>query len=114
MKRVSRIIGFIGGAAAVVWAMRDRLVSIAAPSEPEPPRFRVVKPPTSTDLSIVNDITDDLTMVSGIGPVFAARLRAAGLDSFEKLSNSDDDTIATIVGVTESRVYGWRDQASKL
>ena len=58
MKRVGRIIGLIGGAAAVLWAMRDRLISIAAPAEPEPPRFRVVKPPP--DMPSTDSVTDDL------------------------------------------------------
>lgn len=111
MKRVGRVIGFIGGAAAVLWAMRDRLISIAAPAEPEPPRFRVVPPPPS--MPPTDSVMDDLTVVTGIGPVFAARLRAAGIDTFEKLAATDDDRLAEIADVPVSRVEGWRDQASR-
>jgi predicted flap endonuclease-1-like 5' DNA nuclease len=113
MKRIGRVVGFIGGAAAVVWAMRDRLISIAAPAEPQPPRFRVVKPsPTPTPGPM--HVTDDLTLITGVGPVFAARLRAAGLDSFELIAGSDDATLAEVTGVVESRVERWRQQASTL
>jgi predicted flap endonuclease-1-like 5' DNA nuclease len=105
------MIGLIGGAAAVLWAMRDRLISIAAPAEPEPPRFRVVSPPQ--EMPSTDSVTDDLTRVSGIGPVFAARLRAAGIDSFAKLADSDDATLAEIADVPHSRVEGWREQAAR-
>lgn len=115
MKRLGRIVGFIGGAAAVIWAMRDRLISIAAPSEPEPPRFRVVSPaPKSDDMPPSDTTTDDLTLVTGIGPVYASRLRAAGIDSFEKIAAADDATLAGIVGVSEARVEGWSTQAAEL
>jgi polyhydroxyalkanoate synthase len=60
-----------------------------------------------------DDVKDDLTLVSGIGPVFAARLRAAGIDTFEKLAATDDARLAEIADVPVSRVEGWRDQASK-
>lgn len=113
MKRIGRVVGFIGGAAAVVWAMRDRLISIAAPAEPQPPRFRVVKPDSTTTPDPTN-ITDDLTMITGIGPVFAARLRAAGIDTFQRVADADEATLADVTGVAESRVEGWRNQASKL
>ena len=112
MKRVGRIIGLIGGAAAVLWAMRDRLISIAAPAEPEPPRFRVVEPPP--EMPSTDSVTDDLTRVNGIGPVFASRLRAAGIDTFAKLAASDDATLARVADVAETRVEGWRDQAARL
>lgn len=113
MKRIGRVVGFLGGAAAVVWAMRDRLISIAAPSEPQPPRFRVVRsnPTFTPDPTLV---TDDLTRITGVGPVFAARLRAAGIDSFERVAASDDPTLADVTGVAVSRVEGWRHQASTL
>lgn len=113
MKRIGRVVGFIGGAAAVVWAMRDRLISIAAPAEPQPPRFRVVKP-DSTPTPDPTNVTDDLTKITGVGPVFAARLRAAGIDTFERVAEADDATLADVTGVAESRVEGWRRQASNL
>lgn len=113
MKRIGRVVGFIGGAAAVVWAMRDRLISIAAPAEPQPPRFRVVKP-DQRDTPDPSNVTDDLTRISGIGPVFAARLRAAGIDSFRRVAEADDSTLAEVTGVAEARVEGWREQASTL
>lgn len=113
MKRIGRVVGFIGGAAAVVWAMRDRLISIAAPAEPQPPRFRVVKP-DQRDTPDPSNVTDDLTRISGIGPVFAARLRAAGIDSFRRVAEADDSTLAEVTGVAAARVEGWREQASTL
>lgn len=115
MKRFARLIGLVGGVAAVLWAMRDRLISIAAPAEPEPPKFRVVPPPSeSSPLPPADKTTEDLTRVIGIGPVFASRLRAAGVDSFAKIAEATDERLAEVVGVTVTRVDGWRSQAAKL
>lgn len=111
MKKIARLIGVIGGVAAVVWAMRDRLVSITAPREPEPPRFRVVTPPSEPPMAPTDD---DLTEVVGIGPVFAERLRAAGVQSFEELANTAAARLAEITGVPESRVEAWIAQAGAL
>lgn len=32
---------------------------------------------------------DDLTLINGIGPTFATRLQAAGIDSFQKLATAE-------------------------
>ena len=41
MKRVLRTIAVIGGIVGVVWAMREKLISIPSAREQEPPEFRV-------------------------------------------------------------------------
>jgi len=43
MKRLVRTIAVIGGVVGVIWAMRERLISIPAAREPEPPEFRVAE-----------------------------------------------------------------------
>lgn len=105
VNKIGRVIGFVGGALAILWAMRDRLVSIAAPQDPEPPRFRVV-PPSSPPAP------DDLTEITGIGPVFAGRLRDAGIRTFADVSSADASRLATITGASESRVARWIEAAS--
>ena len=42
MKRLLRVVAVIGALAGVAWALRERLISIPAPREQEPPTFRVV------------------------------------------------------------------------
>lgn len=107
MKKLARLVGIVGGVAAVLWAMRDRLISIAAPREPEPPKFRVVtSPPMKAE--------DDLTEVVGIGPVFAARLSAAGITSFRAMVGAGVDRVAEAAEVPVSRAQGWISQASAL
>lgn len=113
MKKLARIIGLAGGAIAILWAMRDRLISIAAPKDPEPPRFRVVPPSTGGDTPPEDGSSpDDLTEINGIGPVFASRLRAAGITSFSELAATDPDTLAEITGAADSRVAEWLGQAT--
>jgi predicted flap endonuclease-1-like 5' DNA nuclease len=119
VKKLARILGVVAGAAAVVWAMRDRLVSITAPREPEPPRFRVVTPPSEppeerVPASEMPSTPDDLTEVVGIGPVFAERLREAGISTFAQLRATDATRVAEITGASVSRVDGWLIQAEAL
>lgn len=110
MKRMARLLGVLGGVAAVAWAMRERFVSIAAPREPEPPSFRVVtpasEPPRPAQL-------DDLTEVNGIGPVFARRLMEGGVSTFSLLAEASASRVAELTGVPESRATDWIEQASE-
>jgi len=43
-------------------------------------------------------VGDDLTLLEGIGPSYATRLRASGIVSFEQLAGSDEETLAIIIG----------------
>jgi large subunit ribosomal protein L21 len=112
MKKLARILGLMGGVAAVAWAMRDRFVSIAAPREPEPPTFRVVTPP-STPPKPRSPEPDDLTEVNGIGPVFARRLMEAGISTFSNLAQAEPGRVAEIAQVPEARVTDWIEQAGQ-
>jgi predicted flap endonuclease-1-like 5' DNA nuclease len=103
MKKVAKLLGFVGGVAAVLWAMRDRLVSIAAPKEPEPPRFRVADSSPSVD---------DLTTLTGIGPVFAARLAQSGISTFAALAAAGPEVVAKATGITSAKATDWIEQAS--
>lgn len=106
VNKVGKILGLVGGALAILWAMRDRLVSIAAPQDPEPPRFRVVPP----SAPVVAD--DDLTTISGIGPVFAGRLRDAGIHTFADVTKAGPERLAEVTGATATRTSEWVAAAS--
>lgn len=113
MKKLARIVGILGGLAALLWAMRDRLVSIAAPREPQPPRFRVVPPPDDVQLDD-SEPEDDLTSIRGIGPVFAERLRDKGIRTVEDLARAEPEKVAEMLGVPTSRAEDLVRQASSL
>ncbi len=108
VNKIGKVLGFIGGALAILWAMRDRLVSIAAPQDPEPPRFRVV-PPASAPAA-----EDDLTAINGIGPVFAGRLRDANFITFADIAAAEPARLAEVTGASETRVSEWIVTASAL
>ncbi|MEO8392443.1 MAG: helix-hairpin-helix domain-containing protein [Chloroflexota bacterium] len=57
---------------------------------------------------------DDLVKLNGIGPKSAAALKAAGIDSFQKLANSSEDQLrAAVAGVRlVGDVSSWARQAS--
>jgi polyhydroxyalkanoate synthase len=102
MKRLAKVIGIIGGTIALIWAMRDRFISVAASREPEPPVLRATVPaPASPGIDTID----------GIGPVFAGRLKAAGIDDVAKLASSTADTIAEAAGVSGARARSWIEQA---
>lgn len=102
MKRIAKIIGFIGGAAAVIWAMRDRFISVATSREPEPPAFRPGPPPPSP-----------VDTIDGIGPVFAERLTKEGLGTVDALAGATADRVAEAAGVSAARARNWIDLAKK-
>jgi predicted flap endonuclease-1-like 5' DNA nuclease len=97
IKRLAKVIGFVGGVAAVVWAMRDRFVSVATSREPEPPAFRTEPPTTGLTVGTVN----------GIGPVFTKRLTEAGLEDVSSLAKASPDAVAEAAGVSAARARTW-------
>lgn len=101
IKKFAAAVGLIGGVAAVVWAMRDRFISVAVSREPEPPSFRGSKP-------------GRVDQVEGIGPVFAARLSEAGIDSLASLANSDPEKVAGAAKVSPQRARAWIEQAGSV
>ncbi|HEU4319307.1 MAG TPA: helix-hairpin-helix domain-containing protein [Acidimicrobiia bacterium] len=103
MKRVAKVIGFIGGAVAVIWAMRDRFISVATSREPEPPTFRKGAEPSTPVVEI-----------EGIGPVFARRLTDAGLGDTTSLAAATPDQVAEAASVSVARARTWIDLASKV
>jgi predicted flap endonuclease-1-like 5' DNA nuclease len=101
-KKLAKIVGFVAGAAAIAWAMRDRFISVATSREPEPPTFRTNSPsPTSPEIEVID----------GIGPVFAVRLKTAGITNAAKLAVASPDRVAEAAGVSAARARSWIDQA---
>lgn len=127
MRRLFKLFGFVAGVLATLWMLRDRLVSITAAREPEPPTFRPASAarPTPSPAATVTDLDPtakaptpadlpedaDLERIKGVGPVFANRLRSAGLGSFEALGNAAAETVAEAAGVSVSRATGWIEAA---
>lgn len=99
MKRLAKVVGILGALAAVVWAMRDRFISVAISREPEPPAFRAT-PGVPVEA------------IDGIGPVFAKRLTAAGIGTVARLAAASSDAVAEAAGVSSARARSWIDQAA--
>jgi predicted flap endonuclease-1-like 5' DNA nuclease len=99
MRRVTKVIGLIGGIAAVIWAMRDRFISVATSREPEPPSFRSESPAVTVD------------KLDGIGPVFAQRLTDAGLGTVDALAAASPDRVAEAASVSAARARTWIELA---
>lgn len=106
MKRLAKIVGIIGASAALIWAMRDRFISVAASREPEPPVLRAAVPSPVP--------APGIDAIDGIGPVFAGRLKSAGIDDISILASSTVDTIAEAAGVSGARARTWIEQARSL
>lgn len=136
MKRLARIVAIIGGIVAVIWAMRDRFISVAISREPEPPSFRVHEPagkipPPSAEATTrtastatseppvqaapnTSDGGDDVTEVKGIGPVFAGRLADAGITDVAQLATARPEKVAAAARVALSRAAGWVEAARRI
>ncbi|MDP9495545.1 MAG: helix-hairpin-helix domain-containing protein [Actinomycetota bacterium] len=105
IKKLAKIVGFLAGAAALAWAMRDRLISVATSREPEPPTFRTTAPTSARS---------GIDVIAGIGPVFAVRLRGAGIDTAAKLAAASPDRVAEAAGVSAARARSWIEQAQSI
>ena len=105
LKNILRVGGVVVGLAAAAWALRDKL--LPAPDVPDqpPPRFR-------TGISAAGD--DDLTLVRGIGPVYAERLAAAGMGSFADLAAADVDEVTEAACVSQATAMAWVEQAAAM
>ena len=57
-------------------------------------------------------MSDDLTVLDGIGERYADRLRDAGIESFADLADADVDALADELDVETDRVADWRDAAA--
>lgn len=101
MKRLAKIIGLVGAAAALIWAMRDRFISVATSREPVPPTFRAAPPSPPVDV------------IDGIGPVFAERLTKAGIGDVRSLAEASPDQVAEAASVSSARARSWIDLAAK-
>lgn len=91
----------------MVWAMRDRLVSVAIPREPQPPAFRVPEPTPAPPPPPDGSITD----ISGIGPVYATRLTTAGIGTLADLARAEAGEVAEAAKVPLSRAEAWIEDA---
>ena len=103
LKTLTKVIAVMGGAAAILWAMRDRLVSISTSREPEPPMFR-----TSDEVGVRG-----VDSIDGIGPTYANRLAVAGIDSVASLATASPDKVAEAAGVSGARARAWIEQAQQ-
>ena len=108
LRNLLRVAGIAIGVGAAVWAMRDKL--LPAPNVPDepPPRFR-----TGPEEPVAAD-GDDLTVIKGIGPVYASRLVQAGIITFAELAKAAAPGVATAAGVSEGIAAAWIEQASAL
>lgn len=113
MKKLAGFLGLIGGICAAVWLMRDRLISLTAPREPEPPQFRPMPKQERVSTPAPTPDGDDLKQIKGIGPVYEQALRAYGVRSFAELSQVDPSDLADQLGISESRIAGWAEQAAE-
>ena len=119
MKQVTRIFGILSGIGAIVWLVRDRLISLTTPREPEPPQFRTVASARSDHAAGDGEtmdaaVGDDLKLVKGIGPVYERGLHAAGVMTFADLAAADPSSLADTLGVSESHIDDWQAQATGL
>ena len=57
---------------------------------------------------------DDLTVIKGIGPVFAGRLQDAGIFTYAQLAAQDPEKLPAITEVTRWDPADWIAEAKKL
>jgi hypothetical protein len=112
VKKVFRFFAVLAGLGMAIWVMRDRFISLALPREPEPPTFRVAPHPPPIEEQPSRK--DDLTIIKGVGPVYAARLEDAGITSLAELGAAEAEAVAATIDVPAGRVGDWIKEATFL
>ena len=96
-----RRLALLGGllvAAVVLYRRRRRREGVAvAIDEPEP----------RAGTSATSAPSVDLQTIEGIGPSYAERLQAAGVDDATDLAAADAEDLAAETGIGERRIRGW-------
>ncbi len=95
----------------------ERVVTDSASPQEMPAVTEPAAPRVADGLSGAGTVgaADDLTKLNGIGAKSAAALKAAGIDSYQKLANSSDDQIRAALSSGGVRLVGdvttWTHQA---
>lgn len=74
-------------------------------------RLRAITTMVATGL---NEQAATLALVDGIGPVFARKLLAAGLEDIEDLAVADPNDLSAIGGISPARALKWVESASSM
>ena len=113
MNRATRLgtiaAAIVGAIAAAAWLVKDRLTGPAPAGEGTP--LAVAPPPPIPEPEHRGD--DDLSEISGIGPVYKTRLAEAGITSFAGLAKADATEIAEQIQAPVSRIQAWIDAARR-
>ena len=120
MKKLLKLVSLAAFAAGVAWMLRDQLLPGPAQPTAQPPPFRnPPAPPAISESKNASDgpafqLSDDLTAINGIGPVYAKRLAGAGVRSFRDLAHADAADLASRTDLPPDRVADWIRKASDL
>ena len=123
MRKLLRLLIAAVAIGLIAYLIRERLVPVPKqPTADEAPRFRVAPPtpqptgttepePAAAPAAVAEAAGDDLTTITGIGPVYSGRLREAGIVDFASLASADAATLAERIDVPETVVADWISQA---
>ncbi len=116
MKRshIAGILAAAGAAVAAIWVLKNRIAAPKPVGPAEPAKLPPAPPAQSKTPKPAGRPVDDLAVVKGIGPVYRARLAAAGITSFGALAAADPADVAAAAQVPESRARDWVTQAGSL
>lgn len=110
MKKLMKLIVFVGVLAGVAYVLRDRLMPPPQAPSSSPPPFRT----TDDGHAPLPDGADDLQRVNGIGPVRVEQLAELGVSSFAELADADAVDLAAKLGVSVTQAEDWIGQAADL
>jgi predicted flap endonuclease-1-like 5' DNA nuclease len=115
MKRIAKLIGLVAALGVLIWLMKDRLISLVAARDADHPQFRPTTPPEDTRRARpAAPEGDDLQAIKGVGPVYETALHDRGFRTFRQVADASAAELAEHLGVPESRIVDWQEQASRL
>tara|TARA_B100000686_G_C16645351_1_gene892474 strand:- start:128 stop:499 length:372 start_codon:yes stop_codon:yes gene_type:complete len=90
----------------------DGIAYQPAPISVTPPPYTADKSPY--DLGDMEASTEELTLITGIGSVYAGKLKELGIASLTTLKKAKTLALSSDLGISEKIVADWQHQAGKL
>lgn len=108
MKRVFKLLGLTAAAGAAYWFISEKLLRPATGTQSTPAAFRVSPNGSAAEAG------EDLTVIDGVGPVYAARLVEADLATLRAIADAPLSVVAQAADVSETKAADWIEQARNL
>ena len=110
LTKLARLVVIVGAAGTGFWLVRNRIFPPPTMT-PDPAPIRAAGPRPAPPPTPESRSDDDVTQINGIGKAYASRLAEHGVTTVADLARVEPAAMASALGLGESTVAGWVEQA---